>query len=35
MNPVVSRAKFDALQKTYPNMPHYYISEDEEKIPAA
>ncbi len=35
MNPVVSRAKFDALQKTYPNIPHYFISEDEEKIPAA
>lgn len=35
MNPVVSRAKFDELSAVYPQMPHYYINEDSEKIPAA
>ena len=34
MNPVVNRAKFEELLKTYPNMPHYYIDENSEKIPA-
>jgi UDP-N-acetylmuramate dehydrogenase len=34
MNPVVSRAKFEALQAQYPQMPHYYIDEAHEKIPA-
>lgn len=35
MNPVVSRAKFDELQQAYPTMPHYFVNENEEKIPAA
>ena len=35
MNPVVSRAKFEELIAAYPQIPHYYINEDSEKIPAA
>ena len=35
MNPVVSRAKFEELVAAYPQMPHYYIDEQHEKIPAA
>ena len=35
MNPVVSRAKFEELSAVYPQIPHYYINEDSEKIPAA
>ena len=34
MNPVVNRAKFEALLAQYPQMPHYYINEEHEKIPA-
>ncbi len=34
MNPVVPKALFQSLQAKYPEMPHYYISENEEKIPA-
>jgi UDP-N-acetylmuramate dehydrogenase len=34
MNPVVNRERYEALQVQYPDMPHYYISEQEEKIPA-
>ena len=34
MNPIVSRAKYEELQKAYPLMPHYYINEELEKIPA-
>ena len=34
MNPVVSRAKFEALLAQYPQMPHYYIDNDHEKVPA-
>lgn len=34
MNPVVSREKFEALLAQYPQMPHYYIDADHEKIPA-
>ena len=34
-NPVIPRAQFLELQKHYPNMPHYSIGDDEEKIPAA
>lgn len=34
MNPVVSREKFEALLALYPQMPHYYIDEQHEKIPA-
>ena len=34
-NPVIPRAQFIELQKHYPNMPHYSIGDDQEKIPAA
>ena len=34
MNPVVSREKYEELVAAYPQMPHYYIDEDNEKIPA-
>lgn len=34
MNPVVSREKFLDLQARYPDMPHYHIDADHEKIPA-
>jgi UDP-N-acetylmuramate dehydrogenase len=34
MNPVVSKDKYETLQQTYPQMPHYQISSTEEKIPA-
>lgn len=35
MNPVVDRQTFAHLLLKYPSMPHYIISEDEYKIPAA
>lgn len=35
MNPVVAREMFENLQLQYPGMPHYFISNQEEKIPAA
>jgi UDP-N-acetylmuramate dehydrogenase len=35
VNPVVSKVHFQRLQSEYPEIPHYYISETEEKIPAA
>ena len=34
MNPVVAKAKFLELQSCYPDMPHYHIDEESEKIPA-
>ena len=34
MNPVVKVETFKALQKEYPSMPHYPVSEQLEKIPA-
>ena len=34
MNPVVSRDKFEQLAAAYPQMPHYLIDADHEKIPA-
>jgi UDP-N-acetylmuramate dehydrogenase len=34
MNPVVSRAKYEELAARYDNMPHYYLDEEHEKIPA-
>lgn len=34
MNPVVSREKFETLFAQYPQMPHYYVDETHEKIPA-
>ena len=34
MNPVVTKAKFLELQSRYPDMPHYHIDAEREKIPA-
>lgn len=34
MNPVISKKQFLALQKKYPNIPHYFVSETLEKVPA-
>lgn len=34
MNPVVSGDKYQSLEHDYPQMPHYKVSETEEKIPA-
>jgi UDP-N-acetylmuramate dehydrogenase len=35
INPVISKKHFQHLQSEYPEIPHYYVSETEEKIPAA
>lgn len=34
MNPVVERSVYEALHEQYPDMPHYYIDENHEKVPA-
>lgn len=34
MNPVVDREFFEKLLSQYPHMPHYYVDEQHEKIPA-
>ncbi len=34
MNPVVSHQKYEELAAAYPQMPHYFIDADHEKIPA-
>ncbi len=34
MNPVIPKAHFNELQAEYPQMPHYFVSETEEKVPA-
>jgi UDP-N-acetylmuramate dehydrogenase len=34
MNPVVKKRTFLDLQANYPNIPHYFVSETEEKLPA-
>lgn len=34
MNPVIPRRQFSHLLSIYPSMPHYYVSETEEKVPA-
>jgi len=34
MNPVVPKQIFLSLQEKYPQIPHYYVSKTEEKIPA-
>lgn len=34
MNPIVSKEKFESLLTLYPDMPHYYVDEKSEKIPA-
>jgi UDP-N-acetylmuramate dehydrogenase len=35
MNPVISKNHFNSLHALYPQMPHYFDSEQKEKIPAA
>lgn len=34
MNPIVSREKYESLLEQYPSMPHYFIDDEHEKIPA-
>ena len=34
MNPIVEKAKYEELAALYPNMPHYTIDAEHEKIPA-
>ncbi len=34
MNPVVSRQQYETLASRYPDMPHYTVDADHEKIPA-
>jgi UDP-N-acetylmuramate dehydrogenase len=34
MNPVVSKELFASIQAKHPTMPHYFVSDTEEKIPA-
>ena len=34
MNPVISKQHFLDLQAEYPQIPHYFVSETEEKVPA-
>jgi UDP-N-acetylmuramate dehydrogenase len=35
MNPVVPKMQFEQLFKQFPDMPHYYMSDNEEKLSAA
>ncbi len=35
MNPVIKRENFNKLQSEYPEIPHYFVSDYDEKIPAA
>lgn len=35
MNPVISKSLFAQLQSQFPEIPHYSVSETEEKVPAA
>jgi len=34
MNPVVSRSRYEQLASQYPDMPHYTVDAEHEKIPA-
>ena len=34
VNPIVSKEKYLELQQAYPDMPHYHIDDEHEKIPA-
>lgn len=34
VNPVVSREQYETLLRQYPEMPHYHVDSDHEKIPA-
>jgi len=35
MNPVIPTKQFESLQADYPQIPHYFVSETQEKVPAA
>ena len=35
VNPIVTRSKYEQMSAEYIGMPHYYINEEQEKIPAA
>lgn len=35
MNPVISRTQFEQIHSNYPEIPHYFINPETEKIPAA
>jgi len=35
MNPVIPTQQFKSLQANYPAIPHYFVSDTEEKVPAA
>lgn len=35
MNPIVDRALFNQLHANYPEIPHYFVSKELEKLPAA
>ena len=34
MNPIIAKTLFVSLQEKHPNIPHYVVSETEEKVPA-
>jgi UDP-N-acetylmuramate dehydrogenase len=34
MNPIVAREKYEQLLAQYPQMPHYHVDDEREKIPA-
>jgi UDP-N-acetylmuramate dehydrogenase len=34
MNPVITKELFNELQNQYPQIPHYFVSDAEEKVPA-
>lgn len=34
MNPVISKARFNLLLDKFPSIPHYFVSDTEEKVPA-
>lgn len=35
MNPVISRTQFEKLQAEHPQIPHYFVTDETEKVPAA
>lgn len=34
MNPIIPREQFNALLEAHPQMPHYFVDDDHEKVPA-